>query len=208
MNCRSSHLILLLVWVMAALAWAQGAAQEPRPEETPKPPMDAAPAGAPAAVDPATFQIGPEDILLVRVWREPELSGQLVVRPDGMITLPLVGEIKAAGLTPVGLTKTISEALAKFINRPEVFVMVQAVRSKKFLVSGEVYRPGTFPLVTPVTVMEAIVQAGGLKEFANKKKIVIIRGNERLRFNYNDVIKGKNLSQNIQVANGDHIVVP
>ena len=161
-----------------------------------------------APVDPKTFQIGPEDILLVRVWREPDLSGALSVRPDGKITIPLAGEIQASGLTPEQLTKSIADALSKFINRPEVLVQIQAVHSKRFLVSGEVGRPGTYPLVTPIAVMEALVQAGGLREFANKKKIVIIRGTLRLKFNYGDVIKGKNLSQNVLVEHGDHIVVP
>jgi len=200
---------LWLPFLMAATAlWGQEAKPEARTPDAPKPTLEEAAKGVGAPVDPRTYKIGPEDILLVRVWREPELSGPLAVRPDGRITLPLIGEVEAAGVTPEQLTANIGKALSKFINRPEVLVSVQAVHSKKFLVSGEVYRPGAYPLVTPVTVMEAIVQAGGLREFANKKKIVVIRGAQRLNFNYNDVIKGKNLAQNVQVEHGDHIVVP
>ncbi|MBI4874747.1 MAG: polysaccharide biosynthesis/export family protein [Acidobacteria bacterium] len=204
--------MLLKCFVLAAASsgwlWGQAAKPDARTADPPKTTLEEAAKGVGAAVDPKTYKIGPEDILLVRVWREPELSGPLAVRPDGRITLPLVGELMAAGLTPEQLTASISTVLAKFINRPEVLVSVQAVNSKKFMVSGEVNRPGAYPLVTPVTVLEAIVQAGGVREFANKKKIVIMRGAERLKFNYNDVIKGKNLAQNVQIEHGDHIVVP
>jgi len=199
----------VLLWVLAAgQVWGQTAKPEAKPAVPEKPILEEAAKGVAAPVDPKTFQIGPEDVLLVRVWREPDLSGALSVRPDGKITIPLVGEIQAGGLTPEQLTKSIGDALSKFINRPEVLVQIQAVHSKRFLVSGEVNRPGTYPLVTPVAVMEALVQAGGLREFANKKKIIIIRGTLRLKFNYGDVIKGKNPSQNVLVEHGDHIVVP
>ena len=209
MRFRVAQLMLFLLWVLAAgQVWGQTDKQEAKQAPPAKPTLEESAKGVAAPVDPKTFQIGPEDILLVRVWREPDLSGALSVRPDGKITLPLAGEIQAGGLTPEQLTQSIAEALGKFINRPEVLVQIQAVHSKRFLVSGEVGRPGTYPLVTPITVMEALVQAGGLREFANKKKIVIIRGTLRLKFNYGDVIKGKNLSQNVLVEHGDHIVVP
>lgn len=201
--------ICFFLWVLATgLLCGQTNKPESKPVEPAKTALEEAGKGVGAPVDPRTYQIGPEDVLLVRVWREPELSGPLAVRPDGKITLPLIGEVQAGGLTPEQLTKSITDSLSKFINRPEVLVQVQGVNSKKFLVSGEVGRPGTYPLVTPITVMEAIVQAGGLREFANKKKIVVIRGTERLKFNYSEVIKGKNLSQNVPIQNGDHVVVP
>jgi polysaccharide export outer membrane protein len=198
----------LLLLLAAGQVWGQMAKPEAKLAVEPKPTLEEAARGVAAPVDPKTFQIGPEDVLLVRVWREPDLSGALSVRPDGKITIPLAGEIQAGGLTPEQLTKSIADALSKFINRPEVLVQIQAVHSKRLLVSGEVNRPGTYPLVTPITVMEALVQAGGLREFANKKRIIIIRGTLRLKFNYGDVIKGKNLSQNVLVEHGDHIVVP
>jgi polysaccharide export outer membrane protein len=199
----------LLGVTAAALMWGQESQQEAKPAEAPKTVQEesASPAVA-APVDPKSFKLGPEDVLLVRVWREPELSGLVAIRPDGKINLPLVGEMTAAGLTPEQLTAAVTEALTKFINRPQVLVSVQAVRSRKYLISGEVNRPGVYPLVTPITVMEAIVQAGGLKEFASKGKITILRGDKRLKFNYGDVVKGKNLSQNIPIEHGDHVVVP
>jgi len=209
MRLRAAQLMCFLLWGLAAgQVWGQTARPEAKQAAPAKPTLEEAARSVAAPVDPKTFQIGPEDILLVRVWREPDLSGALSVRPDGKITIPLAGEIQASGLTPEQLTKSIADALSKFINRPEVLVQIQAVHSKRFLVSGEVGRPGTYPLVTPIAVMEALVQAGGLREFANKKKIVIIRGTLRLKFNYGDVIKGKNLSQNVLVEHGDHIVVP
>jgi polysaccharide export outer membrane protein len=161
-----------------------------------------------AAVDPNTFVLGAEDVIAIRVWREPDVSGEFAIRPDGKITMALIGELTAGGLTPKQLTAQISQKLTKFINSPEVFIVVREVRSKKFLVSGEVNRPGSYPLVSPTTVVEALVNAGGFREFANKKKIIIIRGSERIKFNYADVIKGKGEGLTLKVEAGDHIVVP
>jgi polysaccharide export outer membrane protein len=160
-----------------------------------------------APVDPKSYKIGANDVLAIRVWREPELSQAVVVRPDGMFTLPLIGDVKAGGLTPEELKNSLSEALGKYITKPEVTVSVQQVLSKKYYITGEVSRTGMFPLVVPTTVLEALSGAGGFREFANKKKIIIMRGNERLKFNYNDVIKGKNMDQNIYLQDGDHIIV-
>jgi polysaccharide export outer membrane protein len=170
-----------------------------------------APAGLPpvsAPVDPKTYLIGPEDILAIRVWREPELSQGVQVRPDGKITMQLVGELQAAGLTPAQLQAKVVEALSEYINKPEVNVALMSVQSKKYYITGEVTRPGTFPLVVPITVLEALTNAGAFREFANTKKITILRNGKILKFNYNDVVKGKNMDQNIMLENGDYIVVP
>ncbi|MEX2263981.1 MAG: polysaccharide biosynthesis/export family protein [Bryobacteraceae bacterium] len=198
----------LRIGICLCLAAAALAGQEkqtdPPPGETP-----AAESVAPAsAVDPKSYVIGPEDILAVRVWREPELSGQFPVRPDGKISLQLVNEIQAAGLTPEKLSGTIAEGLSKYMTRPEVSVAVLTVNSKKFYISGEVNRPGVFPLLNRTTILQALTNAGGFRDFANTKKIVVLRGSERFKFNYKDVIKGKKMEQNIQLENGDHIVVP
>jgi len=195
------------IWAGMLTGWAQ---EQKRTETAPPPSALADPevkknAGAP--VDPNTYMIGPEDVLAVRVWKEPDASGLVTVRPDGKITLSLGGDIQASGLTPEQLSKKIAEALSNYINRPQVTVVVQAVYSKKYYISGEVNRPGAFPLVVPTTVVEALTQAGGFREFANQKKIIIMRGAKRLTFNYKDYIKGKGLEQNIQLENGDHIVV-
>jgi polysaccharide export outer membrane protein len=164
--------------------------------------------GAPMPVDPKTYKLGPEDIIMIKVWREPDLSGPVFVRPDGKISMPLVGELQAAGQTPEQLGQDITTALSKVMNKPEVFIAVQQVNSKKYYIIGEVNRTGVFPLVTTTTVLEAIGAAGGLKEFANGKKIVIVRGSKRIKFNYKEVVDGKNLQQNITLENGDQIIVP
>ena len=166
----------------------------------------AMPAGG-ASVDPHAYKIGPEDVLSIRVWREPDLSGTFTVRPDGKITLPLAGEVGAGGLTPVDLTQVVKDAYSKLVNGPEVILQVESVRSKKYYLVGEVQRSGSYPLVVPTTVLEAINAAGGLREFANEKNIIILRGAKRIKFNYKEVIRGKNLEQNIFLENGDHIYV-
>ena len=160
-----------------------------------------------ASVDPSAYKIGPEDVLSIKVWREQELSGQFTVRPDGKITLPLSGEVTAGGLTPLELTQVVKDAYAKLVNSPEIILQVEAVRSKKYFLVGELARTGAFPLVVPTTVFEAINGAGGLREFANQKNIVVMRGEKRIKFNYKEVVRGKNLGQNILLENGDTIVV-
>ena len=161
-----------------------------------------------AAVDPNKYLIGPEDILFIRVWREPDFTLPAAVRPDGKITMPLVGDVQAGDQTPMQLTKSITEMLGKYLNNPDVNVIVTEVRSKKYFIDGEVLKPGTYLLVTPTTVLEALSNSGGFRDFANSKKIRILRKGNILHFNYKDVSKGKNLEQNILVEPGDHIIVP
>jgi polysaccharide export outer membrane protein len=195
--------------------WSQAGQPEAKkdPRETP-PVAPAAPVdpggaklGATAPVDPKTYIIEPEDIVSIRVWREIDLSGLFTVRPDGKITMHLVGDVQAGGSTPEQLQTRVVEALQTVINRPQVVVAIHEVRSKKYFITGEVNRPGQYPLATKVTVMEALTLAGGFREFADMKNIKILRGTERLRFNYKDVIKGKKLDQNIELKPNDHIVV-
>lgn len=194
---------------MAAQQKAEGQRQEQQAEPAkPEPAGPVKPMSLPASVDPSTYTLGADDIVFIRVWREPDLSGTMAVRPDGKVTMPLINEIKAAGLTPVQLGDQITEMLSKFINSPQVMVSVQSVRSKRYYMSGEINRPGAYPLATPTTVFEALTMAGGFRDFANKKGIVIIRGSQRLKFNWKDVVKGKNVSQNILLQNGDQVVVP
>ena len=159
-------------------------------------------------IDPKNYIIGPEDMLLIRVWREAELSGQFPVRPDGRISLPLVNEILAAGLTPEQLAAAITQGLGKYMTQPEVNVAVVQVNSKKYFVIGEVARPGPYPLTVPTTVLEALVTTGGFRDFANPKKIIILRGAQRLKFNYKEVVAGKNTEQNVLLESGDKIIVP
>jgi polysaccharide biosynthesis/export protein len=162
-----------------------------------------------APVDPNAYIIGPEDVLFIRVWQEPNFTGPVLVRPDGMITLPLVRDLKAAGLTPSQLAEELVKRLGEYMKtKPDVTVFLQQVNSKRFFITGEVNRTGAFPLVKPTTVLEGLAECGGFRDFANKKKIIIVRGNKRLKYNYNEVIKGKKLEQNVLLEPGDQILVP
>jgi len=160
-----------------------------------------------AAVDPNRYLIGPEDILFIKVWREPDFTLPVAVRPDGKITLPLIGEVQAGEQTPGQLTRQLKVLLAKYINHAEVTVFVTEVRSKKFYLDGELNRPGSFALVTPTRVLEALSRGGGFKDFANTKKIRILRSGKIYYFNYREVTSGKHLEQNILLENGDHVIV-
>lgn len=183
----------------------------PADQKTPAPAeekADVTAASAGAAVDPKSYRIGAEDVILLRIWREPELSGLVVVRPDGKINLQLVGEIDAVDTTPIELELRIAKAYEKVLKNPIVTLQVQKVESKRYYLSGEIGKSGAFPLVRPMNILEAITIAGGIREFGNGKKIIVMRGSERLKFNFNEVIKGKKLEQNILLQPGDHIVVP
>jgi polysaccharide biosynthesis/export protein len=180
------------------------AAKQPKPKPSPEPATSA----AASPTDSKTYVIGAEDVLFLKVWNEAQLTGAVIVRPDGKISLPLVGELQAGGLTPEKLGNTIAEGLSKFLTHPDVTVSVQQVNSKKYFIIGEVQKTGSFPLVVPTTVLEALVQAGGFRDFAKTGSIVIMRRGERLKFNYKNVIKGKNAEQNIQLEAGDQIIVP
>jgi len=160
-----------------------------------------------AAVEPNTYVIGPLDLLYVKVFRDSDFSGQYFVRTDGKITLPLIGDLQASGLTPVALAGKVKTALGEYIIKPDVNVMVYQVNSKTYTVAGEVNRPGRFPLLITTHAFDAINEAGGFKDFANKTDITIIRGNRRLKFNYEDVRKGKKLEQNLELQNGDTVLV-
>ena len=197
--------------LLAAASLALGQTPPPAPNKgttppTPAPGLPSAP-GVGQAVDPNKYSIGPEDVLYVYVWREPDFTKIVLVRPDGKITMPLLGDLQAAGLSPIQLTKDLTEKLSTYVNRPDVTVTVQEVRSKKYYLDGEVGRPGEYPLITPTRVLEAISKAGGFKEFADKKHIKILRGTKTFNFNYIEVSKGKKMEQNIELENGDHIFV-
>ena len=201
--------ISVVVTAAIALVGILGAAKQPKPTNPPaKPPSDAAAHAAGAPLDSKTYIIGAEDVLYLKVWNEAQLTGAIIVRPDGKISLPLVGELQAAGFTPEKLAADITEGLSKFLTHPDVTVAVQQVNSKKYFIMGEVQKTGAFPLVVPTTVLEALVQAGGFRDFAKQGSIIILRRGARLRFNYKSVIKGKNKEQNILLEPGDQIIVP
>jgi polysaccharide export outer membrane protein len=154
------------------------------------------------------YIIGPLDILDIRVWNDQKLSGIFDVRPDGVISMNLIGEIRADGLTVAELTRAIVARLGDLMNSPEVNVQVARVNSKRYFIFGEVGRGGEFPLIADTTVLEALSNTGGFREFANPKKIYVLRGTKKLKFNYKDVSQGKHMEQNIFLENGDKIFVP
>jgi len=201
--------------VLPVLFAAAGIAQNPAPPvATPAPnapkPLpgldDPSVSGAP--VDPGTYVIGANDVLRVDVFHDKDWTGLYPVRTDGMITVATFGEMKAEGLTPRQLEKQLTEVLSEKLRDPQVTVGLYEVRSKKYTVTGNVKRPGSFPLIRVTTVFEAITDSGGgfLDNFSNKKDILILRGKETFHFNYNDYLKGKR-DKNIALQNGDTIVV-
>jgi polysaccharide export outer membrane protein len=167
--------------------------------------------GPVVATEPG-FTIGPEDVVGIIVWREAEVSGDVSVRPDGMITLPLVRDIRAAGLTPNELADRIQEALLEFITDPSVTVVVRQMNSRKVFITGEVAKPGAYAMPSSMTVMQLIAVSGGINEFADANAISVMRvegGKTRtFKFEYKEVAKGKKPEQNIVLRPGDTVVVP
>lgn len=160
-----------------------------------------------------TFIIGSDDVLAISVWKEPDLTKQIPVRSDGKISLPLIGDIQAAGRTPPQLEQDISDKLKGFISDPQVAVIVEQINSIKYNIFGEVGKPGAYVLTGGITIIDAIAAAGGLKDFAKRKGIYVLRQNaagveSRYPFNYDDFIKGKNAKQNILLRPRDTVVVP
>jgi polysaccharide export outer membrane protein len=160
-----------------------------------------------------SYVIGNDDVLAINVWKEPDISRSIPVRSDGRISLPLVGEVQAAGRTPLKLEEEIATKLKSYIAEPEVTVIVQQSNSQKFNILGMVNKPGSYMIANSATVLDAIALAGGFRDFAKQKNIYVLRQNPdgsqaRLPFNYKDVVKGKNLEQNVKVQPRDTIVVP
>jgi len=200
--------VLAFCVLLSSGVWAQAAASGTQP-------ATGAPAAnvAPASAHDNTFVIGAGDVLAVNVWKEPDISRSVPVRPDGKISLSLVGEVQAAGRTPLRLEQDIAAKLKNYISDPTVTVIVQQINSEKFNILGQVAKPGTYPLASAATVLDAIAIAGGFRDFAKKKSIYVLRQNSdgteaRLPFNYKEVIKGQNLTQNVKLEPRDTIVVP
>jgi len=151
-------------------------------------------------------------VLRIDVWKEAEISRAVPVRPDGKISLPLLNDVQASGLTAMELANNITEGLKKFINSPQVTVSVTEINSRRVYVTGEVSKPGAYPLLPNMTALQAVTSAGGFTQFARTKSIYILRneGGKQTKypFNYNDVVKGKRPDDNITLQPGDTIVVP
>lgn len=176
----------------------------------PQSPAGAATSGSASSAD---YLIGDDDLLEINVWNEPDLKQSLPVRSDGKITLPLIGEIQAAGKTPSQLQQAIAIRLKAYINSPSVTVIVLEMNSRKFNILGRVAKPGSYPLTATTTVLDAIAEAGGFLDFAKQKDIYILRKNSsgqetRLPFNYKAVIQGKHGEENVVLLPHDTVIVP
>jgi polysaccharide export outer membrane protein len=158
------------------------------------------------------YIIGADDVLDVNVWKEQELTRTLQVRPDGKISMPLLGDVQAAGMTPGQLAQNVSERLKKFLTAPQVTVILTQINSQRVYVIGEVTRPGAYPVLPGMTVLQAISSAGGLTQFANSKKIFVMRNENHIQtkypFSYKEVLDGRKAEENLAVKAGDTIVVP
>ncbi|MGA8870832.1 MAG: polysaccharide biosynthesis/export family protein [Candidatus Acidiferrales bacterium] len=196
------------MWAALVLAIA---AVPTRAQDTDQQSTTEAKAKAPATADP-NYVIGPQDVLDIDVWKEPELTRSVPVRPDGKISLALLNDVQAAGLTPTQLSEEITTKLKKFMTDPQVTVIVTQINSQRVYILGEMTRPGAYPLLPGMTVLQALSSAGGFTIFANSKKIYVLRSEggkqEKLPFNYKEVVKGKNADENIVLKAGDQIVVP
>lgn len=200
----------MLVGTLAAFVVSSAAAQQsssaPKEEKAPV---------VKGATQDTSYIIGEEDVLNISVWKESEITKVVPVRPDGKISLPLINDVQAAGLTPVQLGASITEKLRKFIADPQVTVIVTAINSRRIYIVGEVARAGAFPMLPNMTVMQALSSAGGFSQFANLKEIYVLRNEDGkqtvIPFNYKEAIKpsrGKRAEQNILLKPGDTIVVP
>lgn len=215
-NCRSKSIASALL-LIATTTFAQTPAQTqaPKPVGAIAMPPAAAAAAAPRVTDPvvpAGYVIGTDDVLSIVYWKDKDMSADAKVRPDGRIALPLINEVQAAGLTPQQLHQKLTEESKKYMEDANITVVVREINSRKAFITGEVNKPGPYPLTSATTVMQLISLAGGLREYANAKNITIMRseGGKQvaLKFNYKDVANGKNLQQNIELKPGDTVVVP
>ena len=194
---------------VCCVLWAPTAAQQ-RP--TPQASAKADGMSVPSATVPRDYVIGPEDVLSIVFWQETALSTEVIVRPDGKISLPLLKDVQAAGHTPEQLTDALVKAATKYVSRPNATVIVKQINSRKVFVVGQVAKPGAFPLTGDLTVLQVIALAGDVLEYAKATNVVIVRkedGREqRFKFNYKQVVKGKNTEQNILLKPGDTVIVP
>jgi len=232
---RTDKRFVCFVVMVGALVVASGATGGAQGDTRPvSPPATATPAGAgstaaqppaappaavrpnPGVIVPGDYVVGPDDVLTIVFWREKNLSGEVIVRPDGKITLPLINDIPAAGLTPEELRLRISEAAARFVENDSVTVSVKEINSRKVFITGMVNKPGPYPLLGPTSVVQLIAMAGGLLEYADSENISVVRPSERrphgepmsYRVNYKEIVRRANLRQNIELKPGDTVMVP
>jgi len=191
--------LIILMAILTAPLWSQEKAAEPS-------------APVKSATDDPTYVIGPEDMLSVAVWKEPDFSSTIPVRPDGKISLPLLNDVQAAGRTPEELSAAIRDAARKFVEDPNPTVIVKEIKSRRVFITGRIEKPGPYPLNGKTTILQLIAMAGGLREFVDGKNISLMRNEQGKQsvfaFNYQDVVKKQYLHQNIELKPGDVVVVP
>jgi polysaccharide biosynthesis/export protein len=205
--------IATLWFVGTSSALAQDAPKTPpTPETTAKTPPAEKPASETKAAAGEEYRIGPQDLVRIDVWKEPDISRTIPVRPDGKISLPLMNDVQASGLTAMELAASVREGLTKYINNPQVTVTVTEINSKRIYVTGEVARPGAQTLLPNMTALQALTSSGGFTQFARTKNVYILRTEDGKQvkhpFNYKAVLDGKHPEDNIQLLPGDVIVVP
>jgi polysaccharide biosynthesis/export protein len=207
---RSTFRTILIISFAAAVSSTAGAQQPPKSAPASESAVARTTTAAPAL--PPGYVIGTEDVLSIVFWRDKDMSADVVVRPDGKITLPLLNEVQAAGYTPEQLRANLVEAATKFVEEPTANVIVKEIHSRNVYITGSVGKPGAYPLTGEMNVVQLIAIAGGLQDYADSKKIVVIRneaGRQQYhKFNYNDVVKQKRTAQNIVLKPGDTILVP
>lgn len=169
--------------------------------------------GAPSAVSPPSdYVIGPDDVLAVVFWGEKDMSAEVLVRPDGRISIPLLNDIVAAGLTPDQLRQKLNAAAQRYVEDPMVTVVVKQINSRRVFITGQVAKPGPYPLTGPTTILQLISTAGGLLEYADSKNVIVMRTENgrpvSYNFNYKEVVQRRNLKQNIELRPGDTVIVP
>jgi len=203
------RMAVLALAVSVTPVWAQKTEYQPGPSNAASGAKDS---GQKAAAQDANYVIGSQDVLNISVWKEAELTRTVPVRPDGKISLPLLNDVQAEGLTPTQLAAEITTSLKKFVAEPQVTVIVTEINSQRVYIMGEVTHAGAYPLLPDMTILQALSSAGGFTQFANPKKIYMFRmenGKQvKYPFNYKDVIAGKRPEQNITLKAGDTIVVP
>jgi polysaccharide export outer membrane protein len=211
---RISILMILAGCVIAGSASAsnQSPTTQDKKEDTKDAKSQATPSAAQAAAEDPTYKIGAQDVLRIDVWREEQLTRTVPVRPDGKITLPLLNDVQAVGLTPMELAGVIREELKKYINNPQVTVSVSEINSRRIYVTGEVTKAGAYQLLPHMTVLQALSGSGGFTAFARIKNIYVLRTENgkpvKIPFNYKEAIAGRNPAQNIELQPGDVVVVP
>jgi polysaccharide biosynthesis/export protein len=211
---RTAILAMLATGLMVSANFSgnQSAPPQEKKDETKEPKSQGTPDLAQTPAKDPTYKIGPQDILRIDVWREDQLTRTVPVRPDGKITLPLLNDVQAAGLTPIELAGVIRDELKKFITNPQVTVSVTEINSLRIYVTGEVTKAGAYQLLPHMTVLQALSGSGGFTAFAKVKNIYVLRTENgkpiKIPFNYKEAINGKNSEQNIELQAGDVVVVP